>query len=376
MKRLLFLGAAIGALAIAAPALAQSHGQQGALPAPSPTPAPAASACTAEHAAMGHCKMPAPPARAPQVGCTREHTEMGHCTMPEAEPAMPQLKPTGPAAGDPDCTPEHARMGHCTPASGPVEGEETGTNLSPGDAPAPRPVAANYADRIWGAAAMQPARDELRREHGGGSFSQVMIDLAEIKIADGHTGYKFEADAWFGGDINRFVLKADGEGEFGETIEGVELKALYSRAIGPYFNLQAGVRQDLGVGPDRTHAVIGVEGLAPYWFEVDGYLYLSTKGEVRASASADYDQRITQRLILQPKVEFDLSAQDIPELGIGSGLISAEFGLRLRYEIAREFAPYVGIVHETKFGRTAAFARVAGDDPSSTNLVVGVRAWF
>ena len=92
--------------------------------------------------------------------------------------------------------------------------------------------------------------------------------------------------------------------------------------------------------------------------------------------SAEYDQRITQRLILQPKVEFDLSAQDIPELGIGSGLTSAEFGLRLRYEIVREFAPYIGVVHETKFGRTADFARAGGDDPSSTNLVMGVRAWF
>lgn len=375
MNRLLLLGAAIGALIVTTPALAQSHGQHGATPAPSPTPTPAASACTAEHAAMGHCKMPAPPAPAPQAGCTPEHAEMGHCTMPEAEPAIPQSESTEPAAGDPNCTPEHARMGHCTPALRPVEGEAIGTNLSPGDAPAPSPVAANYADRIWGATAMQPTRDALRREHGGGSYSQVMIDLAEIKIANGHTGYKFEADAWFGGDINRLVVKADGEGDFGEAIDRVELKALYSRAIGPYFNLQAGVRQDLGAGPDRTHAVIGVEGLAPYWFEVDGYLYLSTEGEVRASASAEYDQRITQRLILQPKVEFDLSAQDMPELGIGSGLTSAEIGVRLRFEIAREFAPYIGVVHETKFGRTAGFAR-AGGDRSFTNLVVGVRAWF
>ncbi len=383
MNRLLSLGVAIGALTVATPALAQSHGghsQHGVAPASAPTsgpaPAPAASTCTPDHAAMGHCKMPAPPAPAQQAGCTPEHAAMGHCRMPEAESAMPETEPTEPAAVDPNCTPEHAEMGHCMPASGPVDGEAIGTNLSPGDAPAPRPVAANYADRVWGATAMQPTRDALRREHGGGRYSQVMIDLAEIKIADGHTGYKFEADAWFGGDINRLVLKADGEGEFGEAIDGVELKALYSRAIGPYFNLQGGIRQDLGVGPDRTQAVIGIEGLAPYWFEVDGYLYLSTEGEVRASVSAEYDQRITQRLILQPKVEFDLSAQDIPELGIGSGLTSAEFGLRLRYEIVREFAPYIGVVHETKFGRTADFARAGGDDPSSTNLVMGVRAWF
>jgi copper resistance protein B len=267
-------------------------------------------------------------------------------------------------------------MGHCTPKARPAEHAAAGTGLSAGNAPAPKPVVANYADRIWGQGAMQPARDQLRREHGGGMFSQVMLDLAEVKIADGHEGYKFEGDIWYGGDINRFVFKAEGEGEFGEPMEGAEFKALYSRAIGPYFNLQAGVRQDLGAGPDRTYAVVGIEGLAPYWFEVDGYLYLSTKGELRAGVSGEYDQRLTQRLILQPKVEFDLSAQDIPEIGIGSGLTSAEFGLRLRYEFVREFAPYVGIVHETKFGRTADFARAAGGDASSTNFVVGVRAWF
>ena len=378
MNRLLFMSAALGALTVAMPAFAQTHGghsQHSVTPAPAPTPAPSpapaptASACTPEHAKMGHCEMPASAAASQEVGCTPKHAEMGHCKMPEA--SAPE-----PATQDPNCPPEHAEMGHCTPGSGPVEGAAVGTNLAAGDAPAPRAVAANYADQVWGQGAMQPARDALRREHGGGSFSQVMVDLAEIKIADRHTGYKFEADAWFGGDINRLVVKADGEGDFGEAIDGVELKALYSRAIGPYFNLQAGVRQDLGVGPDRTYAVVGIEGLAPYWFEVDGYLYLSTQGEVRASASAEYDQRITQRLILQPKVEFDLSVQDIPELGIGSGLTSAEIGLRLRYEVAREFAPYVGIVREAKFGRAADFARAAGDDPSSTNLVVGVRAWF
>lgn len=376
MNRLLGLSLALGAFITAVPALAQSqagHEQHGTPPSASAATmpsAPAAPGCTPEHAEMGHCTMPAPPAGESEgVACTPEHAEMGHCPMPEAEPAPPP-------ADDPDCPPEHAEMGHCTPAAGSDEAAAVGTDLPSGDLPGPQPVAADYADRIWGQAAMQPARQALRREHGGGTFSQVMIDLAEVRIADGEEGYAFESDLWFGGDINRFVVKADGEGELGEPIESAELKALYSRAIGPYFNLQAGVGQDLGAGPDRTHAVLGIEGLAPYWLEVDGYVYLSTDGEVRASASAEYDQRITQRLILQPKVEFDLSAQDIPELGIGAGLTSAELGLRLRYEFAREFAPYVGVVHEAKFGQTADFARALGDDPASTHVVVGVRAWF
>ncbi|MFN6935383.1 MAG: copper resistance protein B [Tsuneonella sp.] len=302
--------------------------------------------------------------------CTSEHAAMGHCQMPDAK--VPASAPTN----DPDCPPEHAKMGHCTPKDTAPADDAVGTDLAPGSVAGPAPVAANYADRVWGRDAMQPTREDLRRHHGGGTFSKVTIDLAELTIAKGHEGYRFETDAWFGGDINRLALKAEGEGTFGEAIEGVDLKALYSRAIGPYFNLQGGLRQEIGHGPDRTHAVIGIEGLAPYWFEVDAYLSLSTQGELRASASAEYDKRLTQRLILQPKIEFDLSAQDIPALGIGSGLSSGEVGVRLRYEIAREFAPYVGIVHERTFGRTASFARASGDDTHATSLVLGVRAWF
>jgi copper resistance protein B len=302
--------------------------------------------------------------------CTPEHAAMGHCQMPDTK------APASPPASDPDCPPEHAKMGHCTPKDAAQAEDAVGTDLAPGSATAPAPVAANYADRVWGRDAMQPTRDDLRRHHGGGTFSKVTIDLAELTIAEGHEGYRFETDAWFGGDINRLALKAEGEGTFGEAIEGVDLKALYSRAIGPYFNLQGGLRQEFGHGPDRTHAVIGIEGLAPYWFEVDAYLSLSTEGELRASASAEYDQRLTQRLILQPKIEFDLSAQDIPALGIGSGLSSGEVGLRLRYEVAREFAPYIGIVHERKFAGTASFARASGEATHTTSLVLGVRAWF
>ena len=133
--------------------------------------------------------------------------------------------------------------------------------------------------------------------------------------------------------------------------------------------------QDL-TGPERTHAVLGVQGLAPYMFEVDAAAFLSTKGDLTARIEAELDQRITQRLILQPRGEVNLSAQDIPELGVGAGFDSVELGLRLRYEFAREFAPYVGIEQEWKVGQSADYARLAGEDPSVTNYVVGVRFWF
>ena len=126
----------------------------------------------------------------------------------------------------------------------------------------------------------------------------------------------------------------------------------------------------------RTYATIGVEGLAPYWFEIDAAAFLSTEGELTARVGAYYDQRVTQRLILQPRVELDLAAQDVPAAGIGAGLNEAELGLRLRYEIAREFAPYVGVSWRRKTGRSADYARASGEDAGGAALVLGIRAWF
>ena len=135
------------------------------------------------------------------------------------------------------------------------------------------------------------------------------------------------------------------------------------------------MRQDLA-GPATTHAVIGVQGLAPYLFEVDAALFVSHRGDVTARIEAELDQRITERLILQPRAELGLAAQDIPRLGIGAGLDKVELGLRLRYEISREFAPYIGVEQTWRVGRGASFARAAGHDPSVTSLVAGVRFWF
>ncbi len=276
-------------------------------------------------------------------------------------------------AAETPCSPEHAAMGHCNATATPLQAERD--PAASGAAPAPVP--ADYADRIWGREAMLESRETLRRDHGGGSFSKIMLDRAEARIGGGRESWLWEAEAWAGGDVDRLVLKGEGEGAFGgEGIEQIEAKALYSRAIDPYFNLQAGARHDFRDGPDRTYAVIGIEGLAPYWFEVEAYLHLSTKGELLASAAAEYDQRLTQRLILQPRVEAEFAAQDIPEIGIGSGITGIEAGLRLRYEIVREFAPYVGIVHESLLGRTADMARAGGAERSSTRTVLGLRAWF
>jgi len=208
------------------------------------------------------------------------------------------------------------------------------------------------------------------------SFSQVMLDVAEVRTGKGGDGYAWGGEAWFGDDINRLAIKSEGEGAFDGGLESAEVQVLYTRAIGPYFNLQAGVRQDIGPAPTRTFAALGFEGLAPYWIEVEGAVFLSDKGDLLARLEAYYDQRITQRLVLQPRAEVNLSAQTMRAEGVGSGLVDAEAGLRLRYEIRREFAPYVGISWERKFGQTARLTRLAGDGRGGVRLVTGIRAWF
>jgi copper resistance protein B len=159
-------------------------------------------------------------------------------------------------------------------------------------------------------------------------------------------------------------------------VHSAEIQAVLSHAIDPYWNLQGGLRYDFEPDPARTYATIGIEGLAPYWFEVEGALFLSDKGDVLARAEGYYDQRITQRLILQPRVELNFAAQDVVENRIGSGLSNAELGLRLRYEIKREFAPYVGLSYDRKVGATARYVRADGERANSTSFVLGVRAWF
>ena len=231
------------------------------------------------------------------------------------------------------------------------------------------------ADEIFGADAMAAARADNHATHGDMKFGTLMVERLETRIADGEDGYVWDLQGWYGGDIDKLVFKSEGEGEFGGSIEDAEVQALWGHAIGPFFDLQAGVRVDLE--PEtRSHLVLGVQGLAPYKWHVDGAVFLSDRGDVTARIEGEYDQKITQRLILQPRVELELAAQDIPEREIAAGLTKVEAGLRLRYEIAREFAPYVGVGYEARLGETADLARAAGEDPDGLALLLGVRAWF
>ncbi len=235
--------------------------------------------------------------------------------------------------------------------------------------------AQHAADAIYGPAVMAEARATNHATHGDMKTGTLMAERLEARIGDGEDGYLWDLQGWYGGDVDKFVLKSEGEGAFGGAVEDAEVQALWGHAIGPFFDLQAGVRLD--IEPDtRSHLVFGVQGLAPYMWHVDAAAFLSDRGDLTARIEGEYDQKLTQRLILQPRAELELAAQDIPEREIGEGLTKFETGLRLRYEIAREFAPYVGVGYETKLGATRSMAKAAGNDPDGLKLLLGLRAWF
>ena len=281
---------------------------------------------------------------------------MGHCTIPAATPT-----PADPHAGH-----QMDAAGEMAPAP-PVRPPPPEAHSGP----------AHAADQVFGAEQMAEAREELRETHGGLNSYRFLADQLEVSLRDGRDGYAWEdVQFWYGGDINKLWIKSQGEGEFGGSVESAEVQVLWTRAIDPWFDLQAGVRHDFRPSPQSHYLVLGIQGLAPYWFEIDAAMFLSTKGDLSARFEAEYDQLITQRLILQPRFEVDFALQDVPRIGVGSGLSTAEAGLRLRYEIVREFAPYVGLQYERAFGDTARFRRTAGDDVGGWSLVMGVRAWF
>jgi len=312
---------------------------------------------------------------------------MDHCAMGHLPP---EQCPTNDAQPEPDPM-DHSAMDHSSMDHSQMDhaGMDHGQHGAPADKSAPGAAgedsvparafegARHAADAIWGAEAMAPSRERLARENGGMTTGSILVERLEARLASdgGEHGYVWDAQAWHGGDINRFVLKSEGEGEFDAELEDAELQALFSRAIGPFFDLQAGARLDLEPST-RTHLVLGIQGLAPYMFHVDAALFLSDQGNLTARIEGEYDQKITQQLVLQPRLEVELAAQGIKDREIGSGVTKIEPGLRLRYEITPEFAPYVGVEYEAKLGETANIARAQGEDPDGLKIILGIRTWF
>ena len=211
--------------------------------------------------------------------------------------------------------------------------------------------------------------------HGTSVQSYWLLDRLEVSDADNGTALGWEAMAWVGGDIQRIWLRSEGEAVDGR-IEHGDMEVLYGRSVRPWWDVLAGVRQDVGEGPSRTWAAFGVQGLSPYKFEVAATAYIGQGGRTALRAEAEYDTLLTNRLILQWRAEANAYGKADPLAGIGSGLSTVEFGARLRYEITRQFAPYFGVEHDRAFGNTADLRRNAGHDAGDTRVVAGVRVWF
>lgn len=293
----------------------------------------------------------------------------GH-VMPPAPAAQTSVPPAPAAARDPDAPPADApdlHAGHAMDDSVPPP--------KPGDSDAPEAPTDHAADAFFPKADMVQARGVLDREHGGLLQSKIMANLFEYQSRSGEGGYRWDGEGWFGGDINRLVVKSEGEGGARDIQDG-EVQALYSRAVGPYTDLQIGARYDFKPGPSRTYLSLGFESLLPYQFETAGSLFVGERGQVLGRLEGSYDFRLMQRLVLQPRAELNFAAKSDVATGAGSGLSDAELGLRLRYEIRREFAPYIGVSFERSFGDTADFARIAGERVEKVSLVAGIRAWF
>lgn len=215
---------------------------------------------------------------------------------------------------------------------------------------------------------------ELMQMEDDAPYSMLLLDQLEWQKRDGEGALAWEFDAWYGDDYNKLWFET--EGERVDSEEEGRFEMMWDHIISPWWSLQTGLRHDFGRGPTRNWLDLGIQGMAPYFFEIDAALYVGEQGRTSARFSAEYDMLITQRLILQPEVEVRLFGKDDPETGIGSGLSDAEVGLRLRYELRREFAPYIGLHWERKFGRTATFARSEGEDDNDLSVVAGLHAWF
>lgn len=207
------------------------------------------------------------------------------------------------------------------------------------------------------------------------SFKGLLIDRLERAYAHDGNSTAYDLQGWLGRDYNRLVVKAEGDVAHGK-LEEARTEMLWGHAFAPFWDTQLGVRYDHGSGPDRGWLALGVQGLAPYWFEIDAAAYVGDEGRTALRLGAEYELLLTQRLIVQPRIEARLYGRSDQERGIGSGLSETQAGLRLRYEFTRQIAPYIGVERVSRFGQTADLARASGDKDDETRWVAGVRFWF
>ncbi|WP_199722948.1 copper resistance protein B [Pusillimonas sp. NJUB218] len=357
------LGVAIATLG-ATPlfAYAQTHDAHSAHTA---TPASSAPADAANMPGMDHSKMSMP--------------DMDHGTMnmkptsaPKPAEAMPGMN-HGQANTAPPA-PAHD-MGAMNTSGG--EMDHGDMQMQGGSAPPDARDPDAYSDgyvRNAGKYALPPSNALIMSDMH--NFGSVYFDRLEYVRARGEEWAAYEGEAWYGSTYNRAVIKAEGEVASGKLQES-ETQLLWRHAVSTFWNTELGVRFDHAQGaPNREWLAFGFNGLAPYWFEVDATAYVGPSGRTALGLKAEYDILLTQKLYLQPSVEVNFHGKDDERWGIGSGLTDGTAGLRLKYEVTRQFVPYVGVEWSSKFGKTADYARAAGDSKQETRFVAGLSFRF
>jgi copper resistance protein B len=206
-------------------------------------------------------------------------------------------------------------------------------------------------------------------------FGHAVLDQLEWRRARGNNIQAWDAYAWYGRDEGKLWLKTEGERSAAKT-EYAEVELLFNRYIARWWSLQVGARHEFGEGPERSWLAVGLQGLAPYFFEVDATAYVGAQGRTALRLESEYELLLTQRLILQPALEVNFYGKDDEASGFGAGLADAELGIRLRYEFHRQFAPFVGVSYRKLFGKTQDLAAGTGDDASEAQFVAGFRIWF
>jgi copper resistance protein B len=239
--------------------------------------------------------------------------------------------------------------------SAPVAAETPAANVAPASGMEPE--------------AMPPVMDQA-------IFAHAIFNQLEGRWNDRNAQFRWDGQGWVGTDYDKLWIKSEGTLQSNGTVDDGQQQFLYSRAVTTYFDLQGGLRSDIDSRPTRNWAAFGIQGLAPYFFDLEITGFVSGEGHFAGKLEASYDLLLTQRLILQPQIELNIYSKADPARLVGAGFSDIDTGLRLRYELSRKFAPYIGVVYQGKFGQTANFARQAGERTGDVRFAFGVRLWF
>jgi copper resistance protein B len=207
------------------------------------------------------------------------------------------------------------------------------------------------------------------------NFASLIVDRLESQISDSGAGITYDAQAWYGKTYDRLVLRVEGRGSH-DDIDDARNEILWGHALTPFWDSHLGLRYDAGIGTDRPWFAFGFQGLAPYWIYVEATGYIGEEGRAAFRLETEYDILLSQKLYLQPRLEVNIYSQNDKSRAVSAGLSDIEAGVRLHYEIVREFAPYVGVEWDARFGTAADAMAAQGVSTEVLQLVAGVKFWF